>query len=279
MGNKLTLIILISLLAFSFKQGNSQSYQELPLYEQQISVLFDSLRKSGGDKVKMEVSQKIVSLFDRILQVDSSFYYPFDSLLNMGKIYSSDELVRVYSWNVPLKNGMHKYAGFVQSLNKKRGSVHLVFLNNVSGVPPEITRDYDASNWYGALYYRILRNECEGEVSYILLGFRFNNFQTNTKIIEFMKILDDNVHFGSPVFHMGKVIKNRVVFEYSARVAMMLRYDDELRMIVFDHLSPTEPQYEGEYQFYGPDFSYDGFKPVSCYWELVEDLDLKNKLK
>ncbi len=279
MRSKLVFILLTLILAFSTKPGKGQSYQDLPVYEQKISILFDSLIKSGGDKVKMEVSQKIVSLFDHILLVDSSFYYPFDSLQNMGKIYSSDQLIRVYSWNIPLKNGMHKYVGYVQYLNKNSDGVHLVFLDNPSGVPPENDRDYDSANWYGALYYKILANECEGKVSYTLLGFRFNNFQTNTKIIEVMKVMEDEVHFGAPVFHLGKVIKNRVIFEYSARVAMMLRYDDELKMIVFDHLSPTEPQYEGEYQFYGPDFSYDGLKFSPCYWNLVEDLDLKNKLK
>ncbi len=279
MKSKLTLILLILLLSFYIKAGKGQSYLDLPAYEQKISILFDSLRKSGGDKVKIEVSQKIVSLFDRILLVDSSFYYPFDSLRNMGKIYSSDQLVRIYSWNIPLRNGMHKYVGYVQYFNKKKDRIHLVFLNNVSGVLPENGRDYDANNWYGALYYEIIPNECEGEMSYILLGFRFNNFQTNTKIIEVLNVLDNDIRFGTPVFHLEKVIKNRIIFEYSARVAMMLRYDDELNMIVFDHLSPTEPQYEGEYQFYGPDFSYDGLKPVSCYWDLVEDLDLKNKLQ
>ncbi len=279
MKSKQILILLIILLSFIIQPGQGQSYQDLPVYEQEISVLFDSLIKSGGDKVKMEVSQKIVSLFDRILLVDSSFYYPFDSLNNMGKVYSSDNLIRVYSWNIPLKNGMHKYVGYVQYLNKNTDSVHLIFLNNPSGVPPENDRDYDSANWYGALYYKILANECEGKVSYTLLGFRFNNFQTNTKIIEVMNVLEDEVRFGAPVFNLGKLIKNRIIFEYSARVAMMLRYDDELKMIVFDHLSPTEPQYEGEYQFYGPDFSYDGLKSTSCYWDLVEDLDLKNKLE
>ena len=80
MKSKLTLILLTLLLIFYIKAGKGQSYQDLPVYEQKISVLFDSLRKSGGDKVKIELNQKIISLFDRILLVDSSFYYPFDSL-------------------------------------------------------------------------------------------------------------------------------------------------------------------------------------------------------
>ena len=47
---------------------------------------------------------------------------------------------------------------------------------------------------------------------------------------------------------------------------MMLRYDDKLKMIVFDHLSPSKPSYEGKYQYYGPDFSYDGliFEKGKC---------------
>jgi len=34
----------------------------------------------------------------------------------------------------------------------------------------------------------------------------------------------------------------------------------KMNMIIFDHLSPSKPSYTGNYQFYGPDFSYDGLE-------------------
>lgn len=269
------------LLFFSFfltsNSAKSQQSDELPVYEIKISELFDTLRKSNDDAIRMKINQGILSLFDEILPLDSSFYYPFDSLQNMGKIYSSDSLVRVYSWNLPLSNGTHKYFVYFQHLKRKSGKVQLIFLTNKSITPPDSIQVYKQENWYGALYYKILRNKCETRVSYTVLGFRFNDYLTNSKIIDEIVFTDNSIEFGLPVFRSGNKVNTRVVFEYSARVAMMMRYDKDHKMIVFDHLSPTEPQYKGKYQFYGPDSSYDGYRNASCYWDLEEDLDLKNK--
>ncbi len=255
----------------------SQQNIELFVYEQKVSEMFDTLRKTEDDAKRMEINQGLISLFDKILTMDSSFYYPFDSLKNMGKIYSSDTLVRVYSWNLPLSNGTHRYFAYFQHLKRRNGQIQLFFLNNKSNNPPDSVQVYNAENWYGALYYEILRNDCENRVSYTVLGFRFNDYLTNSKIIDEIVFSKTGVDFGLPVFRSGIRVNNRVVFEYSARVAMMLRYDREHKMIVFDHLSPTEPQYKGKYQFYGPDSSYDGYRNGSCFWDLEEDLDLKNE--
>jgi hypothetical protein len=72
-------------------------------------------------------------------------------------------------------------------------------------------------------------------------------------------------------------MRNRVVFEYSARVSMSLRYDAAKKRIVFDHLSPAKPSFEGNYEFYGPDFSYDAFAFIDNYWVLEENIDIRNR--
>jgi hypothetical protein len=50
-----------------------------------------------------------------------------------------------------------------------------------------------------------------------------------------------------------------------------------MNMIIFDHLSPSKPSYAGNYQYYGPDFSYDGLKFEQGIWELVENVDIRNQ--
>ena len=57
---------------------------------------------------------------------------------------------------------------------------------------------------------------------------------------------------------------------------MSLKYNNELKMIVFDHLSPFESRYQGVYQFYGPDFSYDGLEFNKGIWRLISDVDARN---
>ncbi|NJK97401.1 MAG: hypothetical protein HC905_23045 [Bacteroidales bacterium] len=53
---------------------------------------------------------------------------------------------------------------------------------------------------------------------------------------------------------------------------MMLNYDEMLKSIVFDHLAPSESRYTGQYEFYGPDFSFDGLIFKENQWVLVEDV-------
>jgi len=61
---------------------------------------------------------------------------------------------------------------------------------------------------------------------------------------------------------------------------MTLKYDEGKEMIIYDHLSPSEPKYEGQYEFYGPDFSYDGLKYENGIWNTYFDLDPRlNKIE
>jgi hypothetical protein len=57
---------------------------------------------------------------------------------------------------------------------------------------------------------------------------------------------------------------------------MTARYDSVLKMIAFDHLVPFHPVYSGNYEFYGPDGSFDGLEFVDGLWMLREDLDARN---
>jgi len=56
---------------------------------------------------------------------------------------------------------------------------------------------------------------------------------------------------------------------------MMLIYDTKFNMIVMDHLSPSSPVYNGDYQFYGPDLSFDALKFEDGLWIYESAIDYK----
>jgi hypothetical protein len=58
---------------------------------------------------------------------------------------------------------------------------------------------------------------------------------------------------------------------------MMITYDDNLKMIVMDHLSPNNQIHHGNFKQYGPDLSYDGLKYEKEYWEYLTDIDFKRQ--
>lgn len=136
------------------------------------------------------------------------------------------------------------------------------------------------STWLGALYYQIVTIKTKSTKYYLLLGYRPNGLHTSKKVIEPLSFgLSGQPLFGQRVFNVnGKQQLQRIIFEFSARASMALRFEPTLNMLVFDHLSPASPRYAGNAQFYGPDFSYDGFKldPKSGFWSYERDLDMRN---
>ena len=280
MRNIFLRIILISGFSlFLFENVNAfqDEEKEIAEFEMEISSFFEQLRKSQDDVEKLEINKNVIDVFNRMLSIEGSFDFPFDSLKYLGKIYSPDKLLRIFSWNVPMLDGTHRYFGYIQHKSSENGSLKVYFLDDSKN--SRLTEDevFTSDNWYGALYYEIIKTECQNKVFYTILGFAFNNYLTNYKIVDVLSFNNREIIFGSPIFKVEESLNFRKIFEYSARVSMMMRYENERSMIVFDHLSPSQPDYEGQFQFYGPDSSYDGLEFRNCIWNLIEDLNLTNK--
>ena len=47
-------------------------------------------------------------------------------------------------------------------------------------------------------------------------------------------------------------------------------------MIVFDHLSPRSDSQKGQFQYYGPDMSFDAFVFEKGKWTYKKDVDARN---
>jgi len=43
-----------------------------------------------------------------------------------------------------------------------------------------------------------------------------------------------------------------------------------------DNLAPAQSFYRGVHRYYGPDFSYNAYHFKKGYWELEQDIDLRN---
>lgn len=247
-------------------------------YELIISELFGNISGNSDELQREQINNKIIENLEKVLLIEESFAYPFDSLKNLGKITSPDMKIRVYTWNLPYLNGSNKYCGFIQYKPSDENEVLLFKLTDNSDIleQPEIKVLSD-TNWFGALYYEIIEKEYNNEKYYTLLGIDFNSMLTNKKIVELLYFTNNDIPvFGKPVFNYQNEIYTRIIFEYSKRTAMGLKYNNELDMIVYDHLSPAKPSYQGNYMFYGPDFSYDGLKFESGTWNEMKDIDVRN---
>ena len=274
-----SVIALFSGLLFATGHLCAQPYATVREYESAIRQQFD--RDSGflPDSLKERLHHNIEDLFAGALLLPDAFTYPFDSLTKVGRITSRDNKIRVFTWELIRNDGSHTYYGFILCRRMNPENSLLIHLTNNKAEPDDPGMQVlGPSTWFGALYYEIIEGKWNDSPVYTLLGYDPHNIFTSRKIIECFYLKDGTVPvFGAPIFMMHNKVRNRVIFEYSARVSMSLRYDATKKRIVFDHLSPSKPSFEGNYEFYGPDFSYDAFAFIDNYWVLEENIDVRNR--
>ncbi|MBU8893259.1 MAG: hypothetical protein KOO66_10805 [Bacteroidales bacterium] len=269
------LIIILSILGLSvFKMSADNNIKN---YEDSLKYYFSLLATEVNDQNKEDLNDEILKLFRKAISIEGSFDYSFDSLIYTGVIYSSDNKVKIITWNLPYNNRTYKYFGFIQY--KKSGKrIYSYELHDNSEIikKPEYSV-LSHENWYGALYYKIIVNKYAGKVYYTLLGADLNNLLSKKKLIEILYFDKNELPvLGKLVFKNRNLSVSRIIFEFNAQSNMVLTYDEEKEMIIYDHLSPSRPGLQGQYEFYGPDFSYDGLKFERGIWNSYQDIDVRN---
>jgi hypothetical protein len=208
------------------------------------------------------------------LKESGSYQHTFDSLRTMAVLISEDKAFKLYNWELPNADGTFIYFCVVQFPDGN----FLWLKDNRQQIKRAERANLTPDNWMGAHYYKIIKVKHRKQKYYVLLGADWNNRQSKKKIIDAM-VVDKNqkITFGLPVFEINKMFQHRIVFEYSADVAMSVRYDDKKDLIIFDHLSPLNPSQKGQYQFYAPDLSYDALQLKKGKWRYIENIDARNE--
>ena len=240
--------------------------------QQPLISLMQRLQQSMPDSSKHHLSNKIQTQMAQYLNDNQAFTALLDSVPFVGSIYDADSTLRIVSWNYALQDGTYGcHAIFVKKERRKAPLIHVWQTRNVQ--LPSLQKKYTTKNWYGALYYRIVKHKN----TYLLLGYTMYQPATRVKLIEVLQYENNKPVLGDKIFDWNGKIQRRVVFEYNSMVQMLLHYDEAAKGFVFDHLSPEEPSMEGIRAYYGPDFSYDGLFYRKKRWTLQEDLDIKNR--
>ncbi len=271
------IFLLVTLMSFSQEMTISGAEDSLQFY---FSQLFksDGTRYLKTDLEKTELNQRIITLLENTLRINESRIYNFSKLDKLSKLYNKDNTVRIFIWDTQWKNHTHTYNGFIQYYHKKKKKL-MVFplIDKSDSIDNVLKATLKSGDWYGALYYQMIPVRTGGRTYYTLIGFDQNNLLVSKKIIDVLYFTGaGKPRFGKRLFVQDKKKQNRIIFQYSARVVMMLRYDPKYKMIVADHLAPNNPSYKGLYQFYGPDFNYIGFKFIKGKWVLQNDIEVKN---
>jgi hypothetical protein len=216
------------------------------------------------------------SLFTRglvqALKVPNSFYFPFDSLITISKMYAPDSSFRIFTWQVMKDFSAYHQKGAIQ-MRTKDGSLKMFPLfdnSDYTEFPVDSVRD--ANNWIGAVYYNIVLKTFRGKNYYTLLGYDENNAKTTKKWMEVLTFDE----LGKPVFggryfdYPPDNIKPpqpayRFCLEFKKQASAKINYDPDIDRIIFAHLV-SENGEEKEKQSLIPYGSYEGFQWINGKW-------------
>src|ERR1035437_688534 len=284
-------IVLFLFSIYSFSQEKNSETMQLNLYQDSLTILCKKIYGSKSDSDKQKYNQQFLSTFEHALNTANSFDFSFDSLnKDIAFLKSPDNKFRIINWNIPKKDGTQEYYGFVQEKYteiKKKGffrkeHIETIQLYSLIDKSDEIKKpeNYISDNkkWYGMLYYKIIEKKTKAKTYYTLLAWDGNDKYTTKKIIDVLTFDNNGTpRFGADIFNFQKKYPKRVIFEYAASCRMSLKFNEKKDSIVFDHLAPTEPQLEGQYQYYCGDMSYDGFGFKHGKWNYGLDINAVNE--
>lgn len=275
----------ILLLASSVSLKAQPSTYSLQEEEIAVTALFDSLKTARDDESRKAINSRIIAWWEDVLQDEESFNYNYSIIDKVGILKSADEKVRIYNWNVLYEGRKPVYYAFIQYKNSKKDEIQVWFLEDRS----DDMKDADLKtlgheDWYGCLYFDIILTKHKDETLYTLLGWDGNNALINRKMIDILWFSPSGKpRFGKSVFQLedpetsskrSKKLK-RMIFEYSARASMVLKYNAEKEFIFYDHLAPIDPKYKDMRQFYAPDMSQDLLRFKKGFWVLEPNADLR----
>lgn len=223
---------------------------------------------------------KADSVFTRILvrslTTKNSFYYPFDSLYTISRLYAPDSSFRIFTWQMVINENIIRQHGAIQ-MRTADGSLKLFGLIDRSNVTENMEDTIgDNNGWIGAVYYRILLNKNQDKSYYTLLGFDENNIRSNKKIIEVLHFENGRPVFGGHFFSIpnGSLVpKNpaRYIMEYKKESAAKMNYDDDLGVIIAEHLV-SETKEPNKKWTYVTDGDFEGFKWTNGKWVFLDNV-------
>ncbi len=239
-----------------------------------INETFSKISSTRNERMKLLLNQQIVKKVEKILELNDSFKYDFSNLENIVVLTSQDKKLRIYNWNIPMLDGTHKYFGYLQYKSEK-DNIKVYTLNDMSDHYNDEGRSFTShKEWFGALYYEIVTKTWNRQTYYTLIGWDGGDFLINRKVIEVLQFTRrDLPQFGNRKIVVNNERVDRLIFEYTSRAAMLIRYNEKQDLIVMDHLSPPDTRYQGLRQYYGPDMSYDALEFVAGRWIYISDID------
>ena len=265
---------------FSSAQGkiSTPDLKVLQKKEDSLKLMAKSFLTEAETADRMRQDSLFVKTLIRSLQVRHSFEYPFDSVRGVSHLYSPDSTFRIFTWQLSFDNdyAFNRQRGAIQ-MRTNDGALKLIPLLDYSEYAQDPTDSARTrNNWIGAVYYNIIKTQHNGRAYYTLFGFDGNSYRTNKKLLDVLSFdAQNNPVFGAQQFFtfekdsVKRKSQFRYSMEYKKEASTTLNFDEDMQMIIVDHLisETNEPEYAWTFV---PDGDYEGFKWVNGKWQHVD---------
>ncbi|UEG49524.1 hypothetical protein LK994_12860 [Ferruginibacter lapsinanis] len=262
------------LISFSGFAQQHSDVVSLKKKEDSLKVYSTKLIQAINAKDRFNADSVFTKMLVRALKINGSFYYPFDSLETISKLYAPDSSFRIFTWQMVISDNVIRQHGAIQ-MKTYDGSLKLFPLIDKSDItvnPADTVSDN--KGWIGAVYYKIIQKRSSNQNYYTLLGYDENNIRSTKKVIEVVTFTSDEPIFGGRYFSFEedtvfKSSKSRYIMEFKKSAGARLAYDEDLDMIIVEHLESESNQPEKKWTLI-PDGDYEGFKWKNGKWVHIE---------
>ena len=258
--------------------------KELQRREDSLQQFADKIVNGETPEQRFRADSQFVRSLVRTLRLPHSFYYPFDSLETISRLYAPDSSFRILTWQFKKDDFLYLQEGAIQ-MNQPDGSLKLLPLFDASmftARPLDSIRS--RRNWIGAIYYKMIVKTYQGRKYYTLLGFDDFSQTSNKKWMEVLTFSPEGEpQFGGPYFSflddsVRKRVQYRFNIEYKKEALTRFNYDPDMDMVIFDHLVP-EGDEPGKKDTYIPDGDFEAFQWKEGRWVHIEKQLFNFKLK
>src|SRR5258705_13415993 len=126
----------VAIIAITCFAQLSNAQKILPADRKKLKEKEDSLQHLAADIIldsltagRMRSDSMFVKTLIRALQIKNSFYYPFDSVQGVSKLYAPDSTFRIFTWNISFDDYYSRQRGAIQ-MRTNDGSLKLVALRD-----------------------------------------------------------------------------------------------------------------------------------------------------
>jgi hypothetical protein len=288
MFKRLTFLVLFLPCGFVYSQKQDTSLRIFREAERELKLLQKEAFYSKKEADRVAGNKKFIAVWDGIVSDSRILKYPFDSLKEVSILAPADKKFKLITWNLHKDDGTHGYFGYLLVNNSKRIKKGMFKHETVEAYEYFKLIDFSGTiknpenyigspaKWFGMLYYSLV--ECDG--FYTLLGYDLNDNLTKKKFVDVLYFKPDGTPvFGKDVFKFARKNPKRLMFEYSSEVSMSLKYNEKRHQIIYSHLAPKEEGsvLENQFQYYGPDGSFDALELRKDKWVTLEAIDITNE--